>query len=210
MGNNLKSRVPPPRRPAPERTQQLARCGGTGRLVENRYSDQTSPWGLYEQSGHAGFAVVICETPSATHVNLVTQWRPADSEAVEIPGGNIGQGDPDTLLRGLLQELREEVGELEIIEIVAADGFCHDIGREVVPEGGGKCAFPFVVRVRAMTPPDTHDPTDSVRKSRWYSTQQVREMVRDHTISDIVTCFFLLAAGVIESSDLGWTTIQLS
>lgn len=204
----LHPRVPEDRWPQPTVERELTGCGPTGRLVENEYPGQKFPWGLYEQSGHAGSVVLIADSDGEHRVCLVTQWRPVDSDCVELPAGNIGVQNPQEMIDKLLEELREEVGEVEITSAFTAPGFSHDVGREIAAGGGPKCFFPFVVHVKAETPPKTHDgEDDEMTHARWYTTREVRRMIHEEEISDMVTIFFLVCAGVVDVDDLGWQKI---
>lgn len=207
LGAVLVSRIPAERWPQPSDVLELAGCGKTGRLVENTYEGQNFPWGLYEQSGHAASAVVIAGTGDEQRVCLVHQWRPVDIDCVELPAGNIGVASPQEMIDRLLAELSEEVGKVEIEEIVAAKGFAHDVGREIAAGGGPKCFVPFLVWVKAQTAPKTYVEDDEATHSHWYTSEEIRDMVADGRIGDMVTIFFLVCAGVVRVDDLGWVNI---
>lgn len=208
LGAVLVSRIPAERWPQPTAENELAGCGKTGRLVENTYEGQKFPWGLYEQSGHAASLVVIAGTGDEQRICLVRQWRPVDTDCVELPAGNIGVQDPQEMIGKVLAELAEEVGEVEIEEVVTAKGFAHDVGREIASGGGPKCFIPFLVWVKTAATPKTHDGEgDEMTHSRWYTAEEIRDMVADGQVGDMVTILFLICAGVIRVNDLGWTNI---
>jgi hypothetical protein len=207
LGAVLTSRIPAERWPQPFDVRELANCGPTGRLVENTYEGQKFPWGLYEQSGHAASLVVIAGTGDEQHICLVHQWRPVDNDCIELPAGNIGVASPQEMIGKLLAELREEVGEVEIEDIISTKGFAHDVGREIAAGGGPKCFIPFLVWVKAPVAPKTYIEGDEKTHSHWYTPEEVRDMVADGRIGDLVTVMFLMCAGVIRASDLDWRNI---
>lgn len=211
LGAVLVSRIHPERWPQPTEVRELASCGKTGRLVENMYPGQKFPWGLYEQSGHAASLVLVAETTNGQRVDrrvcLVRQWRPVDTECYELPAGNIGVLSPDDMMVKTLRELEEEVGAVKIERIFTSKGFAHDVGREIAAGGGPKCFFPFVMYVTAEIAPKTHLDGDEATHSKWYSFEEVKEMVQDGRIGDMVTILFLLSAGIIGQDDLIWTEI---
>lgn len=203
----LVSRIPTERWPQPVAERELAGCGTTGRLVENEYPGQKFPWGLYEQSGHAASMVVIAGAGNEQRICLVTQWRPVDNSCMELPAGNIGVQSPQEMIGKLLAELAEEVGEVEIDEVMTTQGLAHDVGREIATGGGPKCFFPFLVWVKAPVAPKTFVDGDETTHSRWYSLDEIRDMVADGRIGDMVTIMFLFCAGIIAVRDLGWVNI---
>ncbi|OQA52746.1 MAG: hypothetical protein BWY43_00356 [candidate division WS2 bacterium ADurb.Bin280] len=208
LGAVLVSRIPAERWPQPTAENELAGCGKTGRLVEKEYPGQKFPWVLYEQSGHAASLVVIADSVGdERRICLVKQWRPVDTDCVELPAGNIGVQSPQEMFDKLLAELSEEVGEVEIEEIAACKGFAHDVGREIAAGGGPKCFFPFLVWVKAPTAPKTFVEGDETTHSKWYTGEEIRDMVADGQIGDMVTIFFLVCAGVIKVGDLEWMNI---
>jgi len=208
LGAVLVPRIPPERWPQPISEHELAGCGKTGRLVENEYEGQRSPWGLYEQSGHAASAVVIAGAGEEQRICLVRQWRPVDTKCMELPAGNIGVGSPAKMIGKLLEELEEEVGIVEVEDIVTCKGFAHDVGREIAAGGGPKCFIPFLIWVKTPAAPKTQvGEEDELTHSRWYTPDEIREMVADGQIGDLVTIFFLLCAGVIKIGDMGWENI---
>ena len=204
----LYPRVPERRWPQPRSECKLADCGPTGRMVENKYAEQQHSWPLYEQSGHAGSCVLIAESGNERRVCLVRQWRPVDIDCVELPAGNIGVKSPQEMIEKLMAELREEVGEVEIASAFTAPGFSHDVGREIAAGGGPKCFFPFVIHIKAEVPPKTHNGEgDEKTHSQWYTYREVQEMIREEKVSDMVTIFFLVCAGIVDVEDLGWRRI---
>lgn len=211
LGEVLLPRVPKDRWPIATSDETLEQCGTTGRLARFEFPGQEFPWGLYEQSGHAGSALVVATTPEGRMVALVHQWRPCDTESVELPAGNIGGSTPQKMIDGFLQELREEVGDLHVVSVETCKGFAHDVGREAAAGGGPKCFFPFVIKVLAPTAPKTYSGEDGEETScRWYREEDVRTMVHSGRIADMVTCFFLLAGGVISTEDFLWRNITAS
>lgn len=203
----LRTRIPQARWPRPTKVEVLEKCGNTGVLIRAEYPGQRLPWGLYQQSGHAGAAVVTVEAPDGQYVALVQQWRPVDTTSIELPAANIGI-EQDQLFSRLLKELGEEVGELEILEISTCPGFAHDVGREVVAGGGPKCFFPFIIRAKSILPPKRYSEGDEQTSSCFYPVEAVRQMVRDGRIGDIVTIYFLQLAGVVTTEDLGFVTVS--
>lgn len=199
----LVPRIDKSRWPVPTGSVTLEKCGSVGRLVSNTYAGQKFPWGLYEQTGHAGSLLIVVDTPAGQHVAMVHQWRPADVDCVELPAGNIGH-QPRQMLAGLLEEISQEVGEVVILQVHSCKGFAHDAGREVSAGGGGKCFFPFFIKARGLLTPKVHEDElggDEKIRCRWYSPDQIRKMVQSGRIGDMVTCFFLLMAGIITSED---------
>lgn len=208
LGAVLVSRIPAERWPQPSAKHELAGCGKTGRLVENEYPGQKFPWGLYEQSGHAASLVVIATDDNGEQkICLVCQWRPVDTDCVELPAGNIGMQNPQEMINKVLAELREEVGEVEVEDVMTCRGLAHDVGREIAAGGGPKCFIPFLVWVKAPVAPKTYVDGDEMTHSQWYTGDEIRDMVADGRIGDMVTIMFLICAGVIRVSDLGWTNI---
>lgn len=204
--NLLIPRVPKENWPKPQKIREIAHYTEDGRFVELIFPNQKYPWGLYEQSGHAGFGIVLAETPKGLRVALVRQWRPTDKDSLSIPAGNIGLA-PEKMFLGFLREVQEEIGTLEIISLKTCQGFSHSQARETVPGGGPKCFFPFIVKVKAPAVPKKFKKDDEKTFSHWYTIPQVRKLVKTRKISDMASCFFLLAAGIIESGDFGWEEI---
>lgn len=204
---SLEPCVPEERWPKPITTRELAPCGLAGRLIENTYSGKELPYGLFEQSGHAGAAILIADTPEGKKVALVEEWRPSDKASLHVPAGDIGLGSSRELLSNMLREIREEVGKVEILEISAGHGFNHNPSREVVAGGGPKNFFPFLIRVSSPVDSKIFHQGDEKTKSLWYSEEEVREMVRSGRIRDMATCFFLLIAGIIKVEDFGWEKV---
>lgn len=58
-----------------------------------------------------------------------------------------------------------------------------------------KCFFPFLVWVKAPTAPKTYVEGDEATHSRWYAPSEIRDMVADGRIGDMVTIMFLMCAG---------------
>lgn len=198
----IKVRVPSERHPQPVGRTVLAKCGPAGSLVELYFDGQKFPWGVYEQNDHAGSAVVLLETPNGTYVALTSQWRPTDDLSPELPAGGIGLAQSEWF-EGMWREIREEVGEIELVSITAADGFSHDTARKTVKGGGPMAFFPFIVRAKANQPLPEHVESEYGGRLRchFYPIEDVREMVRNGEIADMVSCFFLLLAGVVERED---------
>lgn len=199
--------VPEERWPKPTKTRELAPCGLAGRLIENVYSGKEFPFGLFEQFGHAGAAILVADTPEGKKIALVEEWRPSDGKSLHVPAGDIGLGSPRELLSNMLREIKEEVGEVKILEINAGHGFNHNPAREVVAGGGPKNFYPFLVRVAAPADSKIFQQGDEETRSFWYSEEEIREMVRSGRICDMTTCFFFLIAGIIKIEDFGWEKI---
>ena len=200
----LVSRVPPERWPRGEGVKELSVCGPNGRLLEVSYRGQKFPWGLYEQQGHAGAGVIVADCPDGNrYVALVRQWRPGDTDSIELPAGNIGT-IPSTMLRDFLVEIVEEVGgQLEIHKVIACQGFAHDIAREIAANGEGpKCFFYFYVECSSNF--ELHDfrKGDEKTTCQWYPVEEVVSMVKAGRIADMVTVFGLLLTGIIEPQDV--------
>lgn len=209
--NNLNKLLIPrtPRKnwPRPKKVKALAQYTKDGRMIEAIYPNQKFPWGHYEQTGHAGAGIIIADTPKGEKIALVHQWRPTNEKSISLPFGNIGK-NPEDLLEGMLREIREEIGEVEIKSMKTAKGFSHSQTREIMSGGGPKCFFPFIIKVKTAAKPKVYKEADEKTKSHWYTKDQIRKMVRTGKISDMPSCFFLLAAGIIKTEDFAFQKIE--
>lgn len=208
MSSKVTSRIPVERWPKVLSVKRLARCGREGHLIEAQYPGRRFPWGAYEQLGHAGAAIVIADTAEGRKVALIKQWRPVDKESIELPGGNIGS-DKDQFLSQIKKEILEEVGEVEIVSIKSCDGFAHDVARALNTNGGPKNFYPFIIEIKEVA----KSTSETGRGDQWlgadfYPVEEVRKLIREGRIADMPTCFFLLAAGIIETEDFNWVTLS--
>lgn len=210
--------------PMPTSSKVLAQCGPTGWIVECEFEGQKFPWALYMQSGYAASILVAVNTPSGRYYVLVKQWRPGDSIACwELPAGNIGLGDPTSLIKRALKEVMEEVGDVRITRAIIGNGVAHDVGREIagvvvdgeVKTAGFKLFVPLVLEVEAADP-KTHDEGDEHTVSHVLSEIEVMDMVRNRRIYDVISLTFLrdgisLLNGGSDPFDSGydWTMIPL-
>lgn len=194
--------------PKPRKVRKITQYAKEGRFIEIVFSNQKYPWGLYEQSGHVGAGIVLAKTTSGTHIAVVRQWRPTDKNYLGLPSGNIGT-EPEKMLAAFLKELEEEIGPIKILSVRICPGFSHNSSRETVPVGGPKCLFPFVVKIKIPTTPKKFISGDEKTFSDWKTIPQIRTLVQKKKISDIISCFSLLAAGIIKSEDFGWKNIKI-
>lgn len=208
MFSSITSRIPIDRWPKALSVRRLAKCGREGHLVEAQYPGRRFPWGAYEQLGHAGMAVVIANTAQGKKVALMKQWRPTDKESIELPAGSIGS-DESQFLEQIKKEILEEVGDVRIVSVKSCNGFAHDVARALNTNGGPKNFYPFIIEVEDVA----RSTAQTGRGDQWlgadfYPVEEVRQLVRDGRIADMPTCFFLLAAGIIETEDFGWVDLE--
>ena len=211
----LVPRVPPERRPQLTHMRDLISCGSRARLLQAHVeglSESEGAYGLYLQETHAGMAVVEVETPQGVRYLLVRQTRPTDKSSIECIAGSIGN-DPLTMIAEMLEEISQEgsdLSNLEITEVKAIPGgISHDVARKVTPKGGPLCFFFFLVKAKSATVPEpkTYERGDERTTSVVATREEVRQMVREGRIADLVSTFALLFFGVIEASDIGLTDI---
>ncbi|HLN18738.1 MAG TPA: hypothetical protein VK255_01045, partial [Patescibacteria group bacterium] len=68
--------------------------------------------------------------------------------------------------------------------------------------------FPFIVEAKAPANSKIYTDGDEETRSQWYTREEIRNMVRNSKISDMVSCFFLLSAGIIKTEDFDWKEIK--
>lgn len=137
-------------------------------------------------------------THDRSHVVVVRQWRPTDSDSIELPGGNANK-----LQEAFREELLHEagVGLDAVEEVTVYCPFVHEVARKAHVDGGACSAYVVHVRLCAGIDLTAHDfqdaDTDERGKATWVSRDTLRELVRSGRLADAVTVLALMATGVL-------------
>ena len=131
---------------------------------------------------HSGGACVLCEKDDK--IFLVRQFRYAYKKEIwEIPAGKINKGEEPYLTA--LRELEEEGG----IKAKSAE-----LLYEIYPSPGYTSEIIYLYKVSDFTLTKTNFDEDEFLSGKWFSKEELKEMIKNGEIKDGKTLIALLYA----------------
>ncbi len=131
---------------------------------------------------HSGGACVLCEKDDK--IFLVRQYRYAyKSELWEIPAGKINPGEDPSLTA--IRELEEEGGiKAESVELIY----------KIYPSPGYTSEVIYLYKAKGFTNTEMHLDEDEFLSGKWFTREQLKDMMKRGEIKDGKTLVALLYA----------------